>query len=161
MEYGARVSVEHRLVWIGIFGVIVMLVAFVAYSFWPTAMTATAVTLGAKTFHAEMIDVGQQPGANIAEYRAVLEGNQALLYAYPKSDSWIVQAQDLHSAVDILWITDSKKVAYVAKNAQPSNSHIYRPGGTARYVLYLPAGSAAKYSIKTGQSITFNDKGNR
>ena len=161
MEYGARVSVEHRLVWIGIFGVIVTLVAFVAYSFWPTAMTATAVTLGAKTFHADMVDVERQPGENITEHRGVLEDNRALLYAYPKSDSWIVQARDLHSAVDILWITDNKNVAYIAKNAQPSNSHVYRPGGAARYVLYLPAGSVEKYSIKAGQSITFNDKGDR
>lgn len=161
MEYGARVSVEHRLVWIGIFGVIVTLVAFVVYGFWPTGLTATTVTLGAKTFHADMVDAEQQPGENIAEHRAVLKDNQALLYAYPKTDSWIVQAQDLHSAVDILWITDSKNVAYIAKNAQPSNSHVYRPRGAARYVLYLPAGSAAKYSIKAGQSVTFNEKGDR
>lgn len=138
-----------------------MLVAFVAYSFWPTAMTATVVTLGAKTFHADMVDVGQQPGANSTEHRAVLEDNQALLYAYPKSDNWTVQARDLHSAADILWITDSKNIAYIAKDAKPSSSHMYRPGGAARYILYLPAGSVEKYSIKSGQSITFNDKGDK
>lgn len=158
MEYGGRSTTEHRIVWFGIFAIVALMVAFVVYSFWPSATAATSISVGPKTFYAEVADTDELREVGLREH-AALGDDQAMLLVYPADDVWVLETDEVDFPVDMVWITHDKKVAYVAKNTPPNSSKLYRPGGKARYVLQLPAGSVAKYGIAPGKMIEFEYRG--
>lgn len=153
MEYGARSGAENKLVWVGILGIIGLLIAFVAYTFWPN-MSAVTVTIGPKTFHAQVADTEERRQVGLTNL-ATLRDDQALLMVYASEDVWPVQTKGMKVPIDIVWLGGDKRVAYLAKDARPSATSIYRPGGKSRYILQLPAGSVAQYGISVGKSVEF------
>lgn len=153
MEYGARSGAEHKLVWVGVLGILGLLVAFVAYTFWPS-IGSTTVTIGPKTFHAEVADTEELRQLGLTQ-QTMMRDDQALLMVYDYDDVWPIQTKDMKFPIDIVWIGQNKKVMYVAKNARPSSNSVYRPGGKSRYVLQLPAGSTTKYSVSVGKQAEF------
>lgn len=153
MEYGTRSRTEHKLVWLIMFLIIGALIAFVSSTFWPSVFSSTPVTIGAKTFYADV--------AHTEELRKIgwagreLSEDQALLFAYDYDGIWAVKTSGAPHAIDIVWINSLKKVVYIAKNAPPSLDTIYKPRGKSQYVLQLSAGSIDKYNIVPGKSVGF------
>lgn len=154
MEYGGRSSVEHKLVWVGIIGIVALLLTFVAYTFWPYERS-TAITIGPKTFYAEVADTEESREAGLTQ-RTALKEDQAFLIVYDANDIQPITTRDMQFPVDIVWIDQNKKVAFVARNAVPSVTGVYRPSGKTRYVMMLSAGATAKYSITVGKQIEFS-----
>ena len=154
MEYGSRSHAEHNIVWIGIIACVGLLVMFIAYTFLPNAAASTSVSIGAKTFQAEVADTGEKRASGLSGFETLAE-DQALLVPYEHDAVWTVQTKGLNFPIDIVWVTANKRVAYVAKDAQPSATATYKPGGKSRYVLQLPAGSVVKYSITAGKPVNF------
>lgn len=157
MEYGARSGAEHKLVWVGVLGILGLLVAFVVYTFWPST-TPTTVTVGPKTFRAQVADTEELRQLGLTQ-QTTMRDDQALLLVYSYDDVWPIQTKDMKFAIDIAWLNQDKKIMYVAKNARPSSSSVYRPGGKSRYVLQLPAGSIVKYNISVGKQAEFTYQG--
>lgn len=154
MEYGARSHAEHNLVWVGIMFAVGLLILFVAYKFWPSSLHATSVSVGTKTFQADIADTEDRRSAGVSGL-STMSDDQALLMVYDYSDVWAVRTEGNHFPVDIVWISDAKKVVYTAKEARPSSKSTYTPGGKARYVLLVPAGTVAKYSLSVGKTVNF------
>ncbi|MBH1980354.1 DUF192 domain-containing protein [Candidatus Saccharibacteria bacterium] len=155
MEYGARSHAEHSLVWIGIVATILLSIGFVAYTFWPSTMGATNVSIGAKTFQAAVADTNEKRALGLTDLK-VLPENQALLVVYDREEVWPIQTKGLAFPIDVVWLSANKKVAYVAKDAKPSTTATYTPGGKSRYVLQLPAGSIVRHNITVGKSVKFD-----
>ena len=153
MEYGGRSSAEHKLVWVGIVGIIGLLFAFVVYTFWPYAHT-TSVTIGPKTFYAEIVDTDEAREIGLTQHATIKE-DQALLMVYEGDDVRPITTKGMQFPVDIVWIDQDKKVAFVARNAEPSESSVYKPSGKTRYVMLFAAGVATKYNITVGKQIDF------
>lgn len=154
MEYGARSHAEHGLVWVGIVATVILSIGFVAYTFWPSTMTSTSVSVGAKTFLATVADTKEERALGLTNLKT-LPDNQALLVVYDHEDVWPIRTTGLVFPIDIVWLSGDKKVVYVAKDAKPSVTAKYTPGGKSRYVLQLPAGSVAKHNITVGKSVKF------
>ena len=59
--------------------------------------------------------------------------------------------------LDIIWISKDKKVAFIAKNAQPclETCEAIKPDCPAQYMLEVNAGFIEKYKIKVGQRLDF------
>ena len=154
MEYGARSHAEHNLVWIGIMLVVGALVLFVAWKFWPDSLGATDVSVGAKTFRADVADTEERRSAGVTGL-GMMSDDQALLMVYDYNGEWPVRTEGNKFSVDIAWISEGKKVVYVAKDARPSSTRTYKPGGKSRYVLIVPAGAMTKYNISPGKTVNF------
>ena len=154
MEYGSRSHAEHNIVWIGIIACVGLLVMFIAYTFLPSASASMSVSVGAKTFQAHIADTEDERVTGLASFETLAE-DQALLVPYEYDAVWTVQTKGLNFPIDIVWVTANKRVAYVAKDAQPSATATYKPGGKSRYVLQLPAGSVVKYGITAGKPVNF------
>lgn len=153
MSYGERSRTEHKLVWVGMIGIIGLLVMFVAYSFWPSENTTT-VAVGPKTFHAQIAATEEAREVGMTEWVTIRE-DQALLMVYESDGVWPIRTRDMQFPVDIVWIGRDKRVAFVAQNAKPSATTTYRPGGKSRYVLQLAGGTALRYNISTGKQVNF------
>lgn len=156
MAYGSRGRYEHAFVWILIFGVVGLLVAFVAYFFLPHTGSSTQVRIGAKTFYADVVATDERQDAGL-KGAASLPEDRALLMVHPRDDVWPVATDELQVPIDIVWITSEKKVAFVAKKAQPKPRTMYRPPGDSRYVLQLPEGSIGRYNISPGKTVEFEE----
>ncbi len=157
MEYGGRSNAEHNLVWVGIIGIFGLLVLFVAYTFWPNG-GATSVSIGPKTFYADVADTDETREIGLTQH-ATLKENQALLMIYDHDAVRPMMTKGMQFPVDIVWLDSNKRVAFVARNAKPSETNVFRPSGKTRYVMMFPAGSAAKYNISVGQSVDFSYTG--
>lgn len=155
MEYGARSHTEHNLVWVIIVAAVGLLVMFVAYTFWPSVAGSTTVSIGAKTFYADVADTVETRQTGLTQYSA-MKNDQALLMVYEYDNVWPVSTKGLKFPVDIAWITTNKKVAYVVREAEPSSNRTYTPAGKTRYVLQLPSGSIARYGIAPGTAVKFD-----
>ena len=154
MEYGTRSRGEHGLVWLIIAGVLGALILFVVYSFWPNELSSTTVTIGAKTFHADVADNEELRKTGLGEHTS-LSGDSAFLFAYDSDDVWPVQTADIDFPVDIVWVNAENEVVFIAKKAKSTGTGVFKPQGKSRYVLILPAGSISQYTIKPGKTVKF------
>lgn len=154
MEYGTRSRAEHNLVWVGITFVLGVLLLFVAYKFWPSSLNTTSVSVGAKTFQADVADTEDRRAAGVTGLTSLAD-DHALLMVYDYNNDWAVRTEGNNFPVDIVWISETKKVVYIAKEARPSATSTYKPGGKSRYVLLLPAGALMKYGISVGKPVNF------
>lgn len=157
MEYGTRSRSEHGLVWLIIASVLGVLILFVAYSFWPHTLSSTTVTVGAKTFYADVADTEELRSIGLNEHPS-LPDDQAFLMVYDRNDVWPVTTSEIDFPVDIVWINENKQVVYIAKKARPTGTGIFKPNGKSRYVLLLSAGSIDRYGLKPGKTVEFEDR---
>lgn len=153
MEYGGRSNAEHKLVWVAVFGAVGLLIMFVAYTFWPSVVSSTNVTIGPKTFYADVADTDEKRARGLTQLSALSE-DRALLMIYDYDNVWPISTKGLKFDVDIVWLDNNKRVLYLSKNAQPSA--MYRPSGKSRYVLQMPGGSITKYNITVGKQVKFD-----
>ena len=64
-----------------------------------------------------------------------------------------------HPLEDIIWIDSAKKVVSLRTNVLPeSYPETFSPTKNARYVLEVPAGSAASAGVKIGDTVRFTLK---
>ena len=89
--------------------------------------------------------------------------NEGLLMAFPSDGLHSIWMKDMNFPLDIIWLSESKEVIYIAENAQPEGASpetVYTPKKSARYVIELPAGSIRQHAIRGGQTLDFTYTGN-
>jgi uncharacterized membrane protein (UPF0127 family) len=139
-------------------GVLMILAVIIAVIVWPNFSFATVdLQIGDDRFRAKVVsnDEGRQKGlAGVTE----MAENEALLMAYPQSETWGIWMKDMNIPIDIVWLDTDKRVVYIVKNASPdwSTSRIFTPSAPAKYVVELPAGTVDKANIKPGSAAVFN-----
>ncbi len=154
MDNEPRKQSENKLVRVGVIGVVLLLVGFVVYMLWPDA-GKIKVTINSRDFHAQVADTDELRDIGLTNVEKMAE-NQALLMAYDTDSTWSVYTKGLKFPIDIIWVDKDHKVAFVARNAQPSEKNMFRPGSKVRYVLQLPAGTISKYNISIGTQVDFD-----
>jgi uncharacterized membrane protein (UPF0127 family) len=58
----------------------------------------------------------------------------------------------------MIWIDDAKRIVHVAHDVPPCKADpcpSYPPHATARYVLEVAAGAAARHGLASGQTLRF------
>lgn len=82
--------------------------------------------------------------------------NEGLLMVFVSDDKWPIWMKDMEFPIDIIWLDANKRVVTVTRDVSPDDQEkIYKPTVKARYVLELPAGSAANMAIKVGAQAAF------
>lgn len=88
--------------------------------------------------------------------RGLLPEGEGMLFIFPEPGKYVFWMKDMNFAIDIIWITDDLKVAYIKKGARPeSYPEIFGSDVEARYVLEVPAGFSEKNNWRAGDSVEF------
>lgn len=66
---------------------------------------------------------------------------------------------NMHFPIDIIWISDEKKILGIHENVPPetdmANPKFYTPPAPARYVLEVNAGFSRTHGFRAGDSVAF------
>ncbi len=90
---------------------------------------------------------------------APLGADEGMLFVFPELGRHSFWMKGMTFALDIIWIRDGQVVYVVADVPPPrpgtadSELPIYTPPATANYVLEVPAGFAARWSIQAGSRV--------
>jgi hypothetical protein len=118
------------------------------------------VTLpGGELIHAEVVSTQAQVQKGLM-FRKSLAPDRGMLFLFSKEDSlqfWMFQTL---IPLDIIWMDSDKKIVEISADTPPCKteaSQCPQYGGhePALFVLELPAGSVARYHLRTGQTIRF------
>jgi uncharacterized membrane protein (UPF0127 family) len=87
-----------------------------------------------------------------------LPKDQALLMAFPSDGLWQIWMKDMKIPIDIVWLSNDKKIIYIVKNADPElgTTRTYVPKDKARYVVELPAGQVDALNIRVNTTALFD-----
>ena len=110
-------------------------------------------------FNAEIAKTYFERGRGLM-FRKSLAEKSGMLFVFEKSDFYPFWMKNTFIALDIIWISEDKKVVFIYKNAQPCVSGAIceniNPQAPASYVLEINAGEADRAEISIGDSVSFN-----
>ena len=131
----------------------VLVVSFVLNYFKPT----TNVQLGGGYFSLMVADTEEKRAKGLSGV-SELPPNGGLLFVFEEDSQWGIWMKDMLIPIDIVWLDANKRVVHIEKNISPDlgTTKTFLPEKSARYVIELPAGSASKAGIKTGQKAQFS-----
>ena len=88
--------------------------------------------------------------------RAELSEKSGMLFVFPQDGEYAFWMKDMLFSIDIIWLTQDKKVVYIVKDAKPeSYPSSFVPSGMSRYVIEVPAGWTMRHQVTVGSVATF------
>lgn len=91
-------------------------------------------------------------------FRSSLKENQGMLFIFENQDFHSFWMKNTLIPLDIIWISQEKKIVYYVENAAPCKNDpcpSYKPIQKAKYVLEVNAGLIKKEKIKIGDTLSF------
>lgn len=83
--------------------------------------------------------------------RARLEEGTGMFFVFPNSDYMGIWMPDMLFSIDVLWLDETLRVAYIVENMSPqSYPKIFYPTKPARFILEVPAGFVRAHGMKVG-----------
>ena len=92
--------------------------------------------------------------------RTGLGSGRGMLFAFSADARYKFWMKDMKFALDIIWIDRTGRVVSVGPNLPACTADpclVYTPSAQARYVLEIPASSAARYGFVEGAACAFKD----
>ena len=90
-------------------------------------------------------------------FRKSLPENEGMLFVFDREGYHRFWMMNMSFPIDIIWINNEKKVAYIVKDAEPCvltcNSYVSEK--EAKYVLEVNANFTTKNKIKIGTKVNF------
>ncbi len=93
-------------------------------------------------------------------YRESLPPNTGMLFVFPTSEPHHFWMKNTMIPLDMIWMDESGRVAFVSANTPPCKADpcaTYGPDGPARQVLEIAGGMAAKEKIIVGSTLKLQD----
>lgn len=90
-------------------------------------------------------------------YRDALEKNQGMLFVFDDVAQRYFYMKNTKIPLDIIYISDTKKIVSFQKNAQPFDESSLPSHVPAKYVLEINAGLSDAWSLAVGDSISFSE----
>lgn len=141
-----------------VFGIIVVLF-FAIYSFksaFPESITRT-LHVGVERVPVEA-HVADTPALRTKGLSGVsqLKLNEGVLFVFPEDGYYSFWMKDMNFAIDILWISQDRKIVYALQSITPETyPHSFTSPVQARYVLEVPAGFVERHNILVGDAVLF------
>lgn len=131
-----------------------IIITFFLYSVLPRIFdSATILRVGDGVFRTQVIK-NSDDRDNILSKISKIESDQAFLIIFNSIDKWKMDTRDMQMPVDIIWLSDNKKVVYIVKNATPDDVAVV-PIIKAKYVIELPSGMVEKKAISINHVAIF------
>lgn len=146
-----------------IFGLMLILIAGVAfYQFSKTQQsqvkTSGKVTIAAHTFDVEVVRDSKDQQIGLTKYNSMGE-SQGMLFIFEQPGNYGFWMRNMKFPLDIIFIRNDTVVS-LHQEVQPveqdaDNPPVYRSEVPADKVLEIQSGLAEKYNIKTGDKVKF------
>lgn len=88
-------------------------------------------------------------------FRSKMEEHQGMLFVFPDSQPRSFWMKNTVISLDIIFISEDKKVVSIQKYATPFSEESLPSEGSAKYVLEVVAGFCDKYGVEPGTPLTF------
>ena len=112
-------------------------------------MQPTMVKVGGTTIAVEVADSPAERTQGLSGRASLAEGT-GLLFDFKEPGDYAIWMKDMRFAIDIVWANEGRVVT-VAHDVSPDTfPQAFRSSAPARYVLELPAGTAAAHGIAEG-----------
>lgn len=119
-----------------------------------TAETLT-VSIGQRKLKAYVADSSETRERGLGGRDSLLS-DEAMLFLFDTPALHGFWMKDMRFPIDIIWLDESKRVAWVEPNVLPTSfPKIFAPKVPAKYVLETNAGFAAENNIKIGEEVYF------
>lgn len=95
-------------------------------------------------------------------FRDSLPPDHGMIFFFPQSGDYPFWMKNTLISLDMIWIDDQKKIVHIAHDVPPCKADpcpSYPPRATARYVLEVAAGVAARHGLQDGQTLRFDGLG--
>lgn len=90
-------------------------------------------------------------------YRNVLGENQGMLFVFPSEEMRSFYMKNTAISLDILYINANYEIVSIVKNAKPYDETSLPSNAPAQYVLELNGGSADRWKIQVGDTISVSE----
>ncbi|MBN2250622.1 MAG: DUF192 domain-containing protein [Candidatus Altiarchaeota archaeon] len=138
--------------------VIVVMVAFAALlAYYVTVKDTCKICLKDRCFDAEVVKTPAERSRGLM-YRESLDPGKGMLFVFEQEGIHPFWMKNTLIPLDIIWISEDKKVVYVGRNAQPCQTDPCPnivPEAEALYVLEVNAGTADEIGLETGDTVYF------
>jgi len=91
-------------------------------------------------------------------YRNSMKNNEAMLFVFPNEDYRSFYMKNTKFPLDIIYISEDKKVVSIQENAQPMLETSLPSDAPAKYVLEVNAGLAKAWQLRAGDTMEFYRK---
>ncbi len=143
--------------WLFIAVVVVAIVAIIAILIVGMMQPRVTVQLGDGVFKAQVARTDSELKRGLSGV-SEFSKDQALLFVFPKDDTYGVWMKDMRIPIDIVWLDKNKKVIHAVSNATPeSYPKTFRPPKPARYIVELASGTIKTRAIKIGVIAKFDE----
>ena len=91
-------------------------------------------------------------------FRHKLRQDQGMLFVFEKDGLFSIWMKNMFLPLDIIWISEDRKIVYFTDNAQPCSSDpcpVFTSLDPARYVLEVNSGFIKSHRLRTGDSLKF------
>ena len=111
---------------------------------------------GESSVTVEVADTKQVISDGLANRRE-LGADRGMLFFMPKQKDWAFWMHDTLIALDIVFITEDRKIAGIVHNAQPKTDDSLRVGRSSYYVLEVNGGWMKTHGVAAGQRVRFDN----
>lgn len=89
--------------------------------------------------------------------REELKENEGMLFVFDKLGNYSFWMKDMNFPIDMIWIGEDKRIAYIKKDARPElYPETYGGETSAKYVLEVVSGFSDKNNLKVGDKVEFS-----
>lgn len=88
--------------------------------------------------------------------RRWLDDTAGMLFIYGTTGDRTFWMRNTPTSLDIIFVSEDKRVVNIAKHTQPMSDTNYRSKGPARYVVEVRAGFADRHGIKEGTQVRWD-----
>lgn len=119
------------------------------------------ITPSGQIIVAETARTGSEQRQGLSNRQTVAPGT-GMLFLFDRKDSYTFWMKDTLIPLDIIWL-DQQRVVDIKKLTPPNESEVsqHTPLASADTVLEIPAGDTARYQIKVGSQLNWNDSCSR
>jgi len=89
-------------------------------------------------------------------YRKSMQNDRGMLFIFPDSRPRYFYMKNTEFSIDIIYLSEDKKIVSIQKNAEPFNEASLPSDGPAKYVLEVNAGLSNRLGLEAGYRMDFN-----
>jgi uncharacterized membrane protein (UPF0127 family) len=131
-----------------------IVITFFLYSVLPRIFdSATILRIGDGVFRTQVIKDSNNSG-DILSKISKIESDQAFLIIFNSSDKWKMDTKNMKVPVDIVWLSEDKRVVHIVKDAKPNDPAV-TPKVKAKYIIGLSSGMVEKKTILVNHMAVF------
>ena len=88
--------------------------------------------------------------------RLSLNADEGMLFIFPQPGNYTFWMKDMNFPIDMIWLSQNKKVIYIKKDARPEFfPESYGPEANSKYILEVVSGFSERYNLQVGDRVEF------